>query len=211
MIIKICGLTDKKEARFLKENKVDLAGMVLFFEKSKRNITIEKAKEIIKELGPDIKSVAVTVSPTADQVKVIEAAGFDYIQIHGSIDDNIISGCSILVLKAFNVDDMARYEHYLSFDNIKGFVFDAGQPGSGKVFDWNMLKTLDRKDDKLYILAGGLNESNVREAIDFVKPDGVDVSSGVELEDVILEDGTVKTGKDPEKITGFVSIVRTVS
>ncbi|MDO4188135.1 MAG: phosphoribosylanthranilate isomerase [Lachnospiraceae bacterium] len=208
MLIKICGLTDKKEVQYLKENKVDFAGMVLFYEKSKRNISINQAKEILGELAPDIKSVAVTVSPSMEQVKEIEAAGFDYIQIHGSVDDDIISGCSILVFKAFNVEDTDKYEHYLTFDNIKGFVFDAGKPGSGKTFDWNMLKKLDRKEDKLYILAGGLNESNVKEAIEFVKPDGVDVSSGVELEDVVLDDGRVKTGKDPAKIEKFVSKVR---
>ena len=205
MYVKICGLTTKDEVDYLKENKVDFCGMVLFFEKSKRNISVEKAKEIIdrlrlEESSSTIKAVAVTVSPNAEQVKEIEKAGFDYIQIHGVIDDDLIRNCSIPVLKAFNVDDLEKYEHYLSIDNIKGFVFDAGEPGSGKTFDWNMLSSLSRDSNRLYILAGGLTADNVKRAIDTVNPDGVDVSSGVEYSD--------KPGKDPAKITEFCNAVK---
>lgn len=196
MIIKICGLTDACEASFLKENKVDLAGIVLFFEKSKRNSTIEKAKEIISALHPDIKVVAVTVSPTLEQARQIEQAGFDYLQIHGSCDEELYRSCKIPILRAFNVDDLDKYEYYLGFENIKGFVFDAGEPGSGKTFDWDVLKSLKRDSNRLYILAGGLNAGNVKKAIEIVKPDGVDVSSGVEYTD--------RLGKDPEKIASFV-------
>lgn len=199
MIIKICGLTNVCEADYLKENKVDLAGIVLFFEKSKRNTTVENAKEIISALHPRIKAVAVTVSPTVEQVKQIEGAGFDYLQIHGIVDEEILKNSSISILRAFNVDDLGKYEYYLGFKNIKGFVFDAGEPGSGKTFDWDMLKSLKRDPERLYILAGGLNESNVAKAISTVMPDGVDVSSGVEFTD--------RLGKDPEKVKKFVRSV----
>ena len=199
MYIKICGLTDIKEAEYLKKNKVDLAGMVLFYEKSKRNITVDKAYEIIDSLyGSGISTVAVTVSPSEAEIHEIEDVGFDYIQIHGAIEDRLIELCKLPVLKAFNVTDLDKYEHYLEMDNIKGFVFDAGEPGSGKTFDWNMLK--DIKDDKLHILAGGLSADNVARAIKAVKPDGVDVSSSVEYEN--------RLGKDPDKIDDFVSKVR---
>lgn len=200
MIIKICGLTNVCEADYLKENKVDLAGIVLFFEKSKRNITIETAKSIIAKLHPQIKAVAVTVSPTIEQVKQIEAAGFDYLQVHGKSDEELLKNCSIPVLRAFNVDDLDKYDYYLGFDIIKGFVFDAGEPGSGKTFDWDVLKTLKRDPKRLYILAGGLNDENVAKAVQSVKPDGVDISSGVEFSD--------KQGKDPDKIREFVKRVR---
>ena len=85
--IKICGLTSPAEARYLNENHVDFAGMVLFFPKSKRNISIEQAKEIMAALDASIKRVAVVVSPTIEQVRQIEAAGFDYVQIHGEIPE----------------------------------------------------------------------------------------------------------------------------
>jgi len=200
MLTKICGLTCKEEAEYLKKYGADLAGMVLFFEKSKRNISIEKAKEIISALHPEIKAVAVTVSPSLEEAKEIWEAGFDYIQIHGKVSEEILNSCTIPLLKAFNVDDMDKYDYYLSFPNIKGFVFDAGEPGSGKTFDWNSLDNLERRSDKIYILAGGLNSANVAKAVERVKPDGVDVSSGVEYSD--------KAGKDPEKIREFIEVVK---
>jgi phosphoribosylanthranilate isomerase len=149
----------------------------------------------MKKLSPDIKKVAVVVAPTEEQMKLIEAAGFDYIQIHGKVADELISGSSLPVLKAFNVSDIEEFQHYKELDNIAGYVFDAGEPGSGKVFDWDMLKDIER-DDRLFVLAGGLTPANVAQAIAYVRPDAVDVSSGVEYDD--------KPGKDPEKVDGFV-------
>ena len=75
MKIKICGLTSTKEAEYLNDNNVDFAGMVMFFPKSKRNINEDKATEIINALDKSIKKVAVTVSPTLEQVKIIEKLG----------------------------------------------------------------------------------------------------------------------------------------
>lgn len=179
MKIKICGLTSTKEAEYLNENNVDFAGMVMFFPKSKRNINEEKSTEIINALDENIKKVAVTVSPTLEQVKIIENLGFDYIQIHSKLENNIIENTNIPILKAFNVKDIDEYENFKNIDKIKGFVFDAQEPGSGKTFDWNTLKTFP-KSDKLMILAGGLNPDNVANAIKVLHPDCVDVSSGVE-------------------------------
>lgn len=200
MLTKICGLTDINEAQYLKDNNVDFAGIVLFYKKSKRNTSIEKAKEIIKNLHPSVKVVAVTVCPSETQINEISEAGFDYIQIHGAIDEDIITRCPLPVLKAFNVSDIPEYDKYLKNSNIVGFVFDAGEPGSGKTFDWDMLEELKRDENKLYILAGGLNASNVKMAIERVNPDGVDVSSSVEYDD--------RLGKDPEKIKQFIENVR---
>ena len=87
--IKICGLTCPEEAAFLNKNHVDFAGMVLFFPKSRRNISLEQAQEIIKSLDDTIKSVAVVVAPTNEQICKIADAGFDYVQIQGAIPDRI--------------------------------------------------------------------------------------------------------------------------
>ena len=194
--IKICGLTSPAEARYLNENHVDFAGMVLFFPKSKRNISIEQAKEIMAALDASIKRVAVVVSPSIEQVRQIEAAGFNYIQIHGEIPETAIA---IPILKAFNVSDMGSYEKYHNDSRIAGYVFDAIEPGSGKTFDWKLVDNIPR-DEKLLLLAGGLNPNNVRMAIEAVHPDGVDVSSGVENDD--------GAGKNAEKIHDFVAAVK---
>lgn len=196
--IKICGLTSPAEARFLNENHVDFAGMVLFFPKSKRNISIEQAKEIMAALDTSIKRVAVVVSPSIEQIRQIEAAGFDYVQIHGEIPE-AEAAIAIPILKAFNVSDMNSYEKYHNDSRIAGYVFDAIEPGSGKTFDWRLVDNIPR-DEKLLLLAGGLNPDNVRMAIEAVHPDGVDVSSGVENDD--------GAGKNPEKIHNFVVAVK---
>lgn len=200
--IKICGLTSPAESRYLNENHVDFAGMVLFFPKSKRNISIEQAKEIMAALDSSIKRVAVVVSPSIEQVRQIEASGFDYIQIHGEIPETEAeaeAAIAIPILKAFNVSDMGSYEKYHNDSRIAGYVFDAIEPGSGKTFDWKLVDNIPR-DEKLLLLAGGLNPDNVRIAIEAVHPDGVDVSSGVENDD--------KAGKNPEKIHDFVAAIK---
>ena len=204
--IKICGLTSPAESRYLNENHVDFAGMVLFFPKSKRNISIEQAKEIMVTENSgmviflSIKRVAVVVSPSIEQVRLIEAAGFDYVQIHGEIPETEAEAAiAIPILKAFNVSDMGSYEKYHNDSRIAGYVFDAIEPGSGKTFDWKLVDNIPR-DEKLLLLAGGLNPDNVRMAIEAVHPDGVDVSSGVENDD--------KAGKNPEKIHDFVAAIK---
>lgn len=200
--IKICGLTSPAEARYLNENHVDFAGMVLFFPKSKRNISIEQAKEIMAALDASIKRVAVVVSPSIEQVRQIEAAGFDYVQIHGEIPETETeaeAAIAIPILKAFNVSDMGSYEKYHNDSRIAGYVFDAIEPGSGKTFDWKLVDNIPR-DEKLLLLAGGLNPDNVRMAIEAVHPDGVDVSSGVENDN--------GAGKNPDKIHDFVAAIK---
>ena len=197
--IKICGLTGPKEAVYLNKHQVDYAGFVLFFPKSKRNLTIEQAKEIMRALDTTIQKVAVVVSPTLEQVLEIERANFDIIQIHGTLQDDVLEAVSIPIFKAFNITDMSHFPTYQKCEKIKGYEFDAQEPGSGKTFDWKLVETIPR-DHKLLLLAGGLNPDNVSQAISALQPDGVDVSSGVEFSD--------KQGKDAVKIEQFVTAVR---
>ena len=200
MKIKICGLTDPKEAEYVNQNHMDFIGMVLFFPRSKRNITLEQAVAIMDCLDPQIQKTAVVVSPSLEQVQQIEETGFDYIQIHGEIPSGFAENCHLPVLKAFNIRDMKDFPRYSEDPVIAGYVFDAMEPGSGQVFDWSLVKNVPR-DEKLFFLAGGLNPDNVAEAIRSVHPDGVDVSSGVEY-------GRERTGKDPEKVRKFVKAAR---
>lgn len=195
VLVKVCGLTDTVEADYLNKNKVDFAGFVLFFPKSKRNISIKKAEQIMAELDENIKKVAVIVSPDESEIQQINGSGFDYVQIHGEIKDRLLEQISKPVFKAFNIKDIKNIHKYQNNAKIVGYVFDAAVPGSGKVFDWSILNDIKR-DAKTFILAGGLNDSNVREAVKLVNPDVVDVSSGVEYDS--------GSGKDPEKIKQFI-------
>ncbi len=203
--VKICGLTDPQEAAYVNEAGADFAGMVLFVPKSKRNITIDTAKAIMRELDSRIASVAVTIEPTEEQVRAIEEAGFSYLQVHGQMADELLDTVQIPVLKAFNVKDLSEYAHYAAHPRVAGFVLDAQVPGSGKAFDYAVLEELMPEirriqEDKTVLLAGGLDPQNVAEAIRMTGIRGVDVSSGVERTD--------GAGKDPEKVRAFVKAAR---
>ena len=199
--VKICGLVSAEDAVNVSESGADMAGMVLFFPKSKRNITIKKAQEIMGSLSEEIKKCAVTVSPTAEQVRDINDAGFDILQVHGDLSDEAYNEAAIPIIKAFNVTDIDGFNKYSALDKVCGYVFDAAEYGSGKCFDWRLLDDLPR-DGKMFILAGGLTPENVFNAVKRVNPDCVDVSSGVEKVSGI--------GKDREKIFSFVKNARTI-
>ena len=200
MKVKICGLTSVKDAEYVNQYGADYAGIVLFFPKSRRNMEIDGAKEILSALDPQISSVAVMVSPSPGQALAAEKAGFSYLQIHGEIDEEILQNASIPIFKAYNIKDLDQWDRYKDCAKIAGYVLDAAEPGSGKPYDLEVLKKIPR-DSKLFILAGGLNADNVSEAIREIRPDGVDVSSGVEYL-------SGEKGKDPERIRAFISAAK---
>lgn len=192
--IKICGFTDPKEAAYISYPEVSYMGMVLFFEKSKRNISIETAKAIMRAADPRIRKVAVVVSPTVEQAKDIEKAGFDFLQVHGVLRKDVLAETAIPIIRAYNGGAGEEAES----PRICAYLFDAAEPGSGKAFDWKMLA--EKKRTKPWFLAGGLTADNAGKAISLIHPDVVDVSSGVEYTD--------RKGKDPEKIAAFIQAVR---
>jgi len=182
----------------------DYGGMVLFFPKSKRNIDIERARVLVKLLKKsDIKTVAVVVSPTVEQLELIEGAGFDYIQIHGELSDEVYDKAKINIIRAVNIKAQDLLEIKADIDvcksrgKITGILLDAGVPGSGKTFDWNSVNELELSGIRFF-LAGGLNPNNVREAIKTVNPQVVDISSGVEFDDPAI------IGKDEDKVKAFI-------
>lgn len=201
--IKICGMTRPEDIDYVNEYRPDLVGFILFFPKSKRHVDLETAVGLKRRLDPAIRSVAVTVSPTIAQVEQIEKVGFDYIQIHGVLTEEVYEQIHIPILRAFNVTDLDAFARYQQRDKIIGYVFDAKNPGSGQTFDWTLLEEIDR-GEKLLFLAGGIDASNVQAAIREVDPDGIDVSSAVENPDVNGRCG----GKNKEKIKEIIRMVR---
>ncbi len=204
--IKICGLTCEKDIAAVNQFLPDYVGFVLFFPKSKRNLSPRRASVLKKQLDKKIKTVAVVVSPTKEHIQTIEEIGFDYIQIHGKLTKEIYEQSSIPILRAFAVSDFDQIPEYESKEKIKGFVFDSKSPGSGKTFDWKLLSTYKngaKIRGKKMFLAGGIDETNVRKAISELLPDVIDVSSSVEQTG---EDGGFY-GKDPEKIKTIVRMV----
>nr|WP_296192157.1 phosphoribosylanthranilate isomerase [uncultured Anaerobutyricum sp.] len=215
--IKICGMTCDADIEAVNTYLPDYIGFVLFFPKSKRNISIEQAKQLLEKVDEKIETVAVIVSPTTEQVKQIEEVGFNYIQIHGTVTDEVYEQCKLPILRAFNVSDLDKLEEYEAKDKIKGYVFDSKTPGSGKTFDWSLLDDIRRKQKtvasnndvsnkdtkKMIFLAGGIDEMNVKRAISEVAPDVIDLSSAVEK----TSDDETFHGKDSEKIRIIVTMV----
>ncbi len=225
--VKICGLTCREDADSVIRAGADFAGMVVFYPKSRRNLFIERAASLLKyfkEMSSDIKLVAVTVSPTYEQLEQIAEAGFEYIQIHGILDMQLfksryVSEGKLAIIRAYNsIDDnvMEEIEVLNKESSVAYYLFDAPEPGSGSEFDWG--KIPHEKLCKPFFLAGGLSPDNVSEAVIQVAPFGVDVSSGVELD---REDPEVtfpspeeveagKSMKDRDKIIRFVETVKEV-
>lgn len=225
--VKICGITTMKEADWLNAAGADYAGFV-FYEKSKRNVSMMDAVMIKKSLYPSVKTVAVTVSPTVDQLRGIEIAGFDVLQVHKNLSLEVLRECKLPIWRAFNIGacsdvkkpeagagsaeelmqacetEEEKTERQLLEDTlIEAYVLDGVTFGSGKTFDWSSGNVAQIKalfGDKKLVLAGGLTPSNVAEGIEIFGPDIVDVSSGVEKE--------YGSGKDEEKIQQFISEVR---
>ena len=140
--IKICGMTCEADIKAVNTYLPDYIGFVLFFPKSNRNISIEQAEHLLEKVDKKIRTVAVVVSPTTEQIRQIEKAGFDYIQIHGTVTEDVYKQCKLPILRAFNVSDLDKLNEYEAKDKIKGYVFDSKTPGSGKTFDWSLLDNI---------------------------------------------------------------------
>lgn len=208
--IKICGITKENEVPYLVKYGADYIGMVLFYPKSRRNISIERAKQLIAQVrvrSHTLKTVAVVVSPDEKQIRKIKAAGFDLLQVHGKCSPTLLNELQLPYFLAVNIADKDSLLQLDDLDigssKLAGLVFDGKKPGEGKRFDWSVLEHFDRQQTKI-MLAGGLNPENIGEAVTMIHPDIVDVSSGVERRMGNLIE------KDPVKIRDFINRVREV-
>ena len=194
--IKLCGLSRTKDIEIANALCPDYIGFV-FFEKSRRYVRPEKAKELKSLLSDRVKAVGVFVDETPENIARLLSSGIiDIAQLHGNEDDEYIRRLKTLsdkpLIKAFRVeskDEVKSAEASLA-DYI---LLDSGQ-GSGKAFDWELLRDIKRD----YFLAGGLDPENVSDAIRALHPFAVDVSSGIETDHI----------KDKNKMVAFVSAVR---
>ena len=205
--IKICGIRTPEEAKMLSRCGADYAGLV-FYPPSKRFVTDEEAGFVLLALDHRIQSVAVTVSPDTGLCRRIEEMGFSILQVHGSLEREILQACPLPIWLACNISDeaaLAKTEDFLSSldkaeaEKITGIVLDGATYGGGQTFAWEAAVPKIRalvKGRKL-ILAGGLREENIAEGIRLFSPDIVDVSSGVEGE----------KGKDENKVMAFCRAV----
>ena len=191
--VKICGITNKKDAIMISKLGADAIGFV--FAESKRRITPEKAKIIIKELPPFIATVGIFVNEKLKEInRITEFVSLDSVQLHGNETCEYCDKVNRKVIKGIHVtEDDSRESLLNKMQNysVSAFILDPGK-GSGKIFNWKIACGID----KPIIIAGGLTPENVKQVIKVLNPYGVDVSTGVEKDYGI---------KDKEKVKKFIT------
>ena len=216
--VKMCGISKVETIPAVVEAKPDYMGLV--FAPSKRQVTVDQAKILVEELhrgyakkyGSDtehdkngtIKTVGVFVNETVENlVTIANEANLDAVQLHGDEDEAFIQSLkertNVEVWKAVQIRSAADVEKWID-SSADMLLFDAyhkdERGGTGEVFDWSSLDAFERP----FMLAGGIDSTNVARAIRTVRPYGIDISSGIETNGV----------KDDEKITAFTKIVKSI-
>ena len=214
--VKMCGISKVETIPAVVEAKPDYMGLV--FAPSKRQVTVEQAKTLVEELhkvyvkkyGSDteqdkddtIKTVGVFVNETVDNlVTIANEVNLDAVQLHGDEDETFIQSLkertNVEVWKAVQIRSAVDAEAWID-SSADMLLFDAyhkdERGGTGEVFDWSSLDEFERP----FMLAGGIDSTNVARAIRTVRPYGIDISSGIETNGV----------KDDEKIKAFTKIVK---
>ena len=209
--VKMCGISKVETIPAIVDAKPDYMGLV--FAPSKRQVTVEQAKILIEELHKQcinhydikvVKTVGVFVNETLDNlVRIADTANLDAVQLHGDEDETFIQSLkertNVEVWKAIQIRSAADVEKWID-SSADMLLFDAyhkdERGGTGEVFDWSSLDAFERP----FMLAGGIDSTNVARAIRTVRPYGIDISSGIETNGV----------KDDEKITAFTKIVKSI-
>jgi len=182
--VKICGVKDVSTAINAENFGADYIGLV-FCKKSKRCISIDKAKKIINALKPSTQIVALFSNDEKNYIKsVMDNIQVDLVQFHGEeIDDECIK-YGIPYIKGVSDFNNGFKNLDSRYPNAQAFIIDShdndGIGGTGKTFDWSNNEFATKKP---VLIAGGLNCDNVEDAIKIFLPYGVDVSSGVESND----------------------------
>ena len=209
--VKMCGISKVETIPAVVEAKPDYMGLV--FAPSKRQVTVEQAEILVEELHKQcinhydtkvVKTVGVFVNETLDNlVRIADTANLDAVQLHGDEDEAFIQSLkertNVEVWKAIQIRSAADVEKWID-SSADMLLFDAyhkdERGGTGEVFDWSSLDAFERP----FMLAGGIDSTNVARAIRTVRPYGIDISSGIETNGV----------KDDKKITAFTKIVKSI-
>ncbi len=191
MFIKICGIKNSTELEMI-EKRADATGVVVRAP-SRRAIELEKAKEIISEARNPIFVVS-TEKTLQGWMDLIDRTGAGHIQVHSDMSarefERLRERFDGEIMKAFKVPqrcdsietEAEKMKRSISSYSPDYFLLDTGN-GSGKLHDLRVSKEVVQelgKVGKKVVLAGGLNTVNVSEIVKYVRPFGVDVSSGVE-------------------------------
>ena len=201
--VKICGIKDLEIANYAIRCGASFLGFI-FFKNSRRNISVEKCDKILNEIDGKVKTVAVTVNPSISDLNTYSKMKFTHLQLHGNEGLNVVRNISetfkFKIIKSFNItseDDLDNVDDYLPY--VDHILLDSGQKknmpgGTGETFNWELIKNFS--PNKSFFLSGGLNTTNILDALNLKKTQYFDVSSGVENSEGI---------KDEKLISEFIS------
>ena len=198
-LIQVAGIIDSDEAKMLMNLGVDYLGFPLRLPVNKDDLAEDEAVKVIKEIAPPHKAVLITyLDKAAEIIRFCDKLNVHVVQIHGRISTRElkmikINRPDIDIIKSLVVynDNYSELENMvLSLSEfVNYFITDTFDPvtgasgATGKIHDWKISRMLVEISPKPLILAGGLNPSNVRQAILQIKPAAVDVHTGVESSD----------------------------
>lgn len=199
LFVKICGVTTEEDALLVAAMGADAVGMV--FAASSRRITAGVARDIVRRLPPEVLSVGVFRDESRERVvETANTIGLRVVQLHGhesAEDTRWVAERVPNVIRAFSIADPSLEQSRLAEFGSVALLIDSPMPGSGEAFDWESLDQLSLR--RPFLLAGGLEPTNVAAAVETVRPWGVDVSSGVEARPGV---------KDPVKVQRFIANAR---
>ena len=182
--VKICGITDVRDARTAARLGADALGFN-FYRDSPRYIRPARAKAIVAALPPLVTTVGVFVNEDpGDIMEICRLVGLDAAQLHGDESPSVVDAVrGLRRIKAIRVEseeDVRLCRRY----RVEAFLLDAfvagERGGTGQTFPWEIAREAAQFGP--IILAGGLSPDNVADAIAAADPYGVDVASGVESE-----------------------------
>ena len=182
--VKICGITNLGDALNSVKAGCNALGFV-FYRKSPRYITPEKASRIIKHIPAHILKIGVFVNAEEKTIKrIARLCNLDMLQFHGNESPKFCQKFKgYKIIKAFRVKDKIELKNLLNYKTF-AYLFDtfvkSKMGGTGRKFDWKRVRGLKSLRKPIF-LSGGLNAKNVAEAVKQVHPDWVDVSSSVEI------------------------------
>jgi phosphoribosylanthranilate isomerase len=195
---KVCGITNPGDARVAADAGADAIGLI--FAESPRRVDIEEARKISIALPDGVLKVGVFVDVDPEEVlRIAREVGLDLAQLHGDEAPETVAairGAGLPVMKALRVRNAEALADIQSYE-ADLFMLDAWSArvhgGTGETFDWELAKSVNGRDN--IVVSGGLTPENVREAVEFFEPYGVDASSS-------LEERPGK--KDGERVRRFV-------
>jgi phosphoribosylanthranilate isomerase len=200
--VKVCGITGIEAAMAAVDAGADAIGFV-FVEGTPRYIDPEAAAAIMYGLPPFVSTVGVVRDLDVDQFCELEyKCPAHTMQLHGKEPVDVVRQCGPGVVKAFRYEEAtinSQLTRWAKVDEVDALLIDGSDGGEGTAFDWSKLAPHLEGYQKKIIIAGGIDEHNVGEVIETLRPYAVDVSSGVEDEAGV---------KNPDKIARLCAAVR---